>query len=85
MLSVVDDVADHPLPRLLDAGVRCTLNTDDSLLFGPGLLAEYELARDTFDLDDAALAGIARASIEASGAPTALKRDALAGIDAWLA
>jgi adenosine deaminase len=85
MLSVVDDVAAHPLPHLLDAGVRCTLNTDDSLLFGPGLLAEYELARDTFALDDAALAAIARTSIEASGAPEALKRDALTGIDAWLA
>jgi adenosine deaminase len=85
MLSVVDDIADHPLPQLLDAGVRCTLNTDDSLLFGPGLLAEYELARDTFRLDDAQLAAIARTSIQASGAPAALKRDALGGIDAWLA
>ena len=44
MLSVVPDITEHPLPRLLHAGVRCTLNTDDSLLFGPGLLAEYELA-----------------------------------------
>ena len=85
MLSVVPDITEHPLPRLLHAGVRCTLNTDDSLLFGPGLLAEYELARDTFELDDAALASIARTSIEASGAPAALKRDALAGIDTWLA
>jgi adenosine deaminase len=65
MLSVVDHITEHPLPRLL--------------------LAEYELARDRFGLDDAALAAIARASIEASGAPAALKRDAGAGIDAWLA
>lgn len=85
MLSVVDDITAHPLPRLLEAGVRCSLNTDDSLLFGPGLLDEYELARDTFGLDDEALAGIARASIEASAAPDALRRDALAGIDAWIA
>jgi adenosine deaminase len=85
MLSVVDDIADHPLPQLLAAGVRCSINTDDSLLFGPGLLAEYELARDTFGLDDAALAAIARTSIEASGAPDGLKRDALAGVGAWLA
>jgi len=84
MLSVVDDVAHHPLPRLLDAGVRCSLGTDDSLLFGPSLLQEYELARDTFAFDDDTLAGIARASIDASGAPPALKRDALARIDAWL-
>jgi adenosine deaminase len=85
MLSVVADAAEHPLPALLDAGVRCTVNTDDSLLFGPGLLDEYELARDAFGLDDAALAAIARTSIEASGAPERTKREAAAGIDAWLA
>jgi adenosine deaminase len=85
MLSVVDDITDHPLPTLLAAGIRCTINTDDSLLFGPGLLDEYELARDTFGLDDVALAAIARTSIEASGAPDARKREASAAIDDWLA
>jgi len=85
LLSVSPSLADHPLPALLDAGVRCSINADDPLLFGPGLLEEYQVCRDQFGFDDARLAHIARCSIQASGAPTALKQQALLGVDGWLA
>jgi adenosine deaminase len=85
MLSVFPSLAAHPLPRLLDAGVRVSINADDPLLFGPGLLDEYELCRREFGLTDTQLAFVARCSIECGGAPDALKADGLAGIDAWLA
>jgi adenosine deaminase len=85
LLSVYPSLAEHPLPLLLDAGIQCSLNGDDPLLFGPVLLNEYELARTEMGLDDAALAGVARASISGSGAPDALKTTALAAIDDWLA
>jgi adenosine deaminase len=49
------------------------------------LLEEYEIARKSMDLDDAALATIARASIDGSGAPPELKASALPAIDEWLA
>ena len=85
MLSVFPSFAEHPLPALLDAGVRCSLNGDDPLLFGPNLLEEYELCRTEFGFDDLRLAHLARCSIEASGAPDDLKRRALAGVEDWLA
>jgi adenosine deaminase len=85
MLSVVPSLAAHPLPALIAAGVRCSLNGDDPLLFGPGLLQEYQLARTELGLDDTAIAWLARCSIEDSGAEAALKTAGLAGIDAWLA
>ena len=85
MLAVVPSIADHPLPALLDAGIACSLNGDDPLLFGPGLLEEYERCREVLGLDDAALAGIARASLEHAGAPRAQVVRDLAAIDAWLA
>lgn len=84
LLGVARSLAEHPLPRLLDAGVRCTLNADDSLLFGPGLLAEYDNARTAIGLDDTRLAALARCSLEASGAPRDLVDRALKDIDAWL-
>lgn len=84
MLSVVPTIEAHPLPDLLAAGVRCSLNADDPLLFGPGLLEEYELCRATFDLTDEQMAAIARTSIEASGAPDALKVHATHDVDTWL-
>jgi adenosine deaminase len=85
LLSVVDDLASHPLIRLLDAGVRCSLNADDPLLFGPGLLEEYQLCRDTMGLSDGQLADIARSSLLASGAPQVVIDEGVAGVDAWLA
>ena len=82
-LGVVAEIETHPLPALLDAGVRCSLNADDPLLFGPGILAEYELCRDRLGIDDDQLAGIARCSIEASGAPASLQAAALARVEEW--
>lgn len=84
-LSVFPSIAHHSLPALLDAGVRCSVNADDPLLFGPNLLEEYQLCRDVMGFDDERMAHIARCSIEASGAPEGLKAEALAGIDGWLA
>lgn len=83
MLSVVPTIEQHPLPLLLDAGVRCSINGDDPLLFGPGILEEYQLCRDVLDLDDHQLAGVARASLQGSGAPPAIVATGLAAIDAW--
>ena len=83
-LSVVADLARHPLPALLEAGVPCSINADDPLLFGCGLLDEYVVARDHLGLEDGALASCARTSIEHSGAPMVLKEDAFRAIDNWL-
>ena len=41
VLRVVPTLADHPLPRLLEAGVPLGLNADDPLFFGSGILAEF--------------------------------------------
>jgi adenosine deaminase len=84
MLSVVPSLAEHPLGTYLDAGVRCSVNADDPLLFGPGLLDEYELCRRDLGFDDERMAHIARCSIDASGAPDDVKERSRAGIDAWL-
>ncbi|WP_433889294.1 adenosine deaminase [Streptomyces sp. CA-111067] len=83
-LGVVPSMAAHPLPLLLEAGVRCTLNADDPLLFGAGLLDEYETARSVLALTDAQLAAVARTSVRSSGAPAAAAEEAVARIDAWL-
>jgi len=60
------------------------VNADDPVIFGCGLLDEYELARRVFGLDDTVLAAIAANSIRASGAPESIRTSALARIDEWL-
>jgi adenosine deaminase len=84
MLAVVPSIDEHPLVKLLDAGVRCSLNGDDPLLFGPGLLAEYELVRDTMGLPDERLAQLARSSLVGSGAPEHLVSEAVEHVEDWL-
>ena len=69
-LGLYPDRASHPLHRLIDAGVRVTLNSDDPPFFHTTLGAEYELA----GLDEEHLRDIARTTIEASFTDQATKR-----------
>jgi aminodeoxyfutalosine deaminase len=60
--KVVDDLAGHPLPALIAAGVRCTLGTDDPAMFDTDLGREHAIAAD-LGVDPRALfdAGVAGA------------------------
>jgi adenosine deaminase len=82
--GVYRSLEQHPLPRLRHAGVVVTLNSDDPPLFGAWLDGVYEAARHVWGDSDEDLAALARAGVLASFADAALKRDVLAGIDAWL-
>lgn len=84
-LSLVPSYAEHPLPRLVDAGLAVTLNTDiPNVLGNLTLTDEYARAKDTFGYDDAALAEFARAAVDASFAPETTKKNLHVAIDGWL-
>jgi len=42
--GAVASLAEHPLPRLVDSGVLCSLSTDDPAMFETDLGTEYETA-----------------------------------------
>ena len=42
--GAVATLADHPLPRLVAAGVRCSISTDDPAMFDTDLSRDYEAA-----------------------------------------
>jgi aminodeoxyfutalosine deaminase len=50
-LGVVPSMAEHPLPRLLAAGLYVTLNSDDPPMFNTTLNGEYLAAASTFQLN----------------------------------
>jgi adenosine deaminase/aminodeoxyfutalosine deaminase len=51
-------LGDHPVRRLVDAGVIVTLNTDDPGIFGSDLATEFRLAEEIFGLNASQLAQI---------------------------
>jgi len=83
-LGLVGTLDDHPLPRLLQAGLRVTLNADVRRDIGTWLGQEYARVRRAFAFDDQVMADLARAGIEASFAPQATKARLLDEIAAWL-
>lgn len=84
MTRSVPSLAEHPLPAMLDAGLVCTLASDDPTMFASPLAGEYERCRTAFGFDDERLSGLARNGVRASFAGERLKDGLLPGIDAWL-
>lgn len=84
-LGVYPNLAEVPLPELVDAGAKVALGADDPLLFGSRLVDQYRSAREDHGFDDAALAELARDSIRGSRAPEQVQARLLAGVDDWLA
>ena len=59
--GAVASLEEHPLPELVRAGVRCSVSTDDPVMFDTDLTREYEAAEglglDPRQLYESALAG----------------------------
>jgi aminodeoxyfutalosine deaminase len=80
----VPSLSEHPFPRLYEADVRVTLNTDDPGMFDTDLNREYLTANEVFGLDAPSLAELARESVRASFAGHATRTRVLAEIDAYV-
>ncbi|GAA3431942.1 adenosine deaminase [Kutzneria kofuensis] len=80
--KAVPSLAEHPLPRLLDAGVTVTLNTDDPGMFGTDLNREYLLCHEVFGLGRSELADLARNAARAAFCSEQTRSRLLEGIDA---
>jgi adenosine deaminase len=80
--GVVAEAAAHPLPRMIEAGLRVTLNTDDPQVSGITLSSEYALARRAFGLSEQTLQGLVLTAVQASFLPTREKKALEASIAA---
>jgi adenosine deaminase len=72
---------DHILPRLIDAGVVVTINSDDPAYFGGYVADNYRAVADAFEFGVADVVMLARNSIEASFLPNARKAELLDEVD----
>ena len=65
-LRAVDVLADHPLPAMLDAGLLCTVNSDDPAYFGGYVDDNFRAVGEELGLSQERLRELARNSFEAS-------------------
>ncbi|WBO66432.1 adenosine deaminase [Streptomyces camelliae] len=65
-LRTVDTLADHPLPAMLDAGLMCTVNSDDPAYFGGYAGDNFTAVQQTLGLPEDRLRELARNSFLAS-------------------
>jgi adenine deaminase len=70
-LCVFKRLADHNLKRLLDAGLKVTINSDDPAYFGGYLLQNFEETFEALQLGSKEAYQLARNSLEASFASPA--------------
>jgi adenosine deaminase len=74
VLGVFPSYEQHPLPRLVEAGVRITLGSDDPPYFGASIGGEYAICEERFGFGDDALRYITRTAIEAAFCDQKLKQ-----------
>ncbi len=84
-LQVVPTMAAHPLRRLMAAGVRCTVSTDDPLCFANTLTDEYAALAAEAGFTRAELAQVAGNGWRVADVPTETRARMLAEIERVLA
>jgi adenosine deaminase len=66
VLGVFPSYEEHPLPTLMQAGVRVTLGSDDPPYFGASIAGEYEVCASRMGLGEDDLREITRTAIDAA-------------------
>jgi adenosine deaminase len=84
-LRLVDDLAHHPLRRMMDKGLVVTVNSDDPAYFGGYVNRNYLAVSEALGLRREEITTIVRNGIKASLMTMSEKEQALADVDRVLA
>ena len=83
-LGGVTEMAAHPLRRMLEAGLKVTINSDDPAYFGGYVNENFQAAADALGLDRAALTACARNSFEGAFLDEAHRASLVAELDTYV-
>ena len=84
-LCVVDDLTNHPLKRMLDLGLKVTVNSDDPAYFGGYVNANFIAVAKALSLSKADIVTLARNSFTGSFLPADQVAKHLAEIETYAA
>ena len=80
-LKVIDDIHEHPIRRMLQAGITATINSDDPSYFGGYVNENYLAVQTALSLDISEICQLARNSYTGSFLDNAVKQAALDKFD----
>ncbi len=83
-LCVVGDMKNHPLPHMLEAGLKVTINSDDPAYFGGYLNENYEAISPIINDDKNILALLAKNSFDSAFISASEKSRLIAEVDDYL-
>ncbi len=83
-LCVVDAMQHHPLPQMLQAGIKVTINSDDPAYFGGYINENYAAVSDILGNDKKLLAQLARNSFSAAFLEETHRDSLIAEVDIYL-
>lgn len=84
-LGPVSSIREHPIRKLMEAGIRCTVSRDDPFSFGNRLCDEYEELAAELDFTNEELAQVARNGFEVASLSDEEKTQWLLEIDQVMA
>jgi len=82
-LCVVPDMAEHPIDRMLDLGLRATINSDDPAYFGGYIGENFRAAAAARGLGKAQLITLARNSFLGAFVDDATRQNYLRRLDTF--
>jgi adenosine deaminase len=80
-LQVIDDMENHPLKRMMEMGVKVTVNSDDPAYFGGYMIDNFNAVQSALNLDKKDIYQLARNSFEYSFLPDDQKAEHMASVD----
>lgn len=84
-LCVVDDMKNHPLPKMIVAGLKVTINSDDPAYFGGYLNENFEAISGLLNDSPVTLGQLAKNSFNAAFISDDRKTELCAEVDTYLA
>ena len=82
-LKVVNDLKDHPLMKLMDAGIMVTINSDDPAYFGGYINENYTCIASALNLSKKQITQLAKNSIKSSFLPDGDKEKIIMKIEEY--
>jgi adenosine deaminase len=83
-LMAVPSMRAHPIRQFMQAGINCTISTDDPMLFGNSLNGEYMALVNDADFTRRDLVQLARNGFAVADLPTEKKQEFFAKLDQTL-